>query len=665
MAGLIKREDIDEVRSRTDIREIVEGYVTLKSAGIGSYKGLCPFHDERTPSFHVRPQYGTYHCFGCDESGDVIAFVMAMDHTTFSETVERLAARIGFELHYEQGRGPDREQVGRRQRLLDAHKVAAEYFQAQLRTRAAGAAQRYLGERGFSPKDAADYGVGYAPKSWTRLLEHLQQRGYTDEELEATGMFSSGNRGLIDRFRNRLIFPIRGISGEVIGFGARKLDEDDNGPKYLNTPETQLYKKSTVLYGLDKAKRPIAKTRQVVVVEGYTDVMSMHLAGVPTAVATCGTAFGAEHIKVVRRFLSDDGTGGEVVFTFDGDEAGQKAALRAFDEDQKFMAQTFVAVEPHGMDPCELRLSRGDAAVRQLLEAKRPLFEFAIRATMKRYDLDSLEGRVQAMRATAPIVSRIRDTTLRPAYARQLAGWLGLEVPDVVQAVETAARQAPAPGRGEARGEARMGSRPGERTFDRPVDGAGAPRSSSSGPSGSTRSGSRPGDDAAPEPPRIEWPDPRDPLLRTEKEALEVVVQVPHLLSATAWQQFTEAECAHPVHTAVHRAAAQVRAGMDAEQPVRPGREWIEALRTALPEQLHGYLAGLSMRSLPASNEQQLEAYAVGVITHLFDRQITRRKADLSAELQRTSSVREPDRYRELNRSLIELETRRRLLRPA
>ena len=651
MAGLIKREDIDEVRSRTDIREIVEGYVTLKSAGIGSYKGLCPFHDERTPSFHVRPQYGTYHCFGCDESGDVIAFVQAMEHTTFAETVERMAARIGYELHYEQGSGPDKAMVGRRQRLLDAHKVAAEYFQAQLRTVGARAAHTYLGDRGFSPQDAADYGVGYAPQGWTKLLDHLRKRGYTDDELEGPGMFSSGRSGLIDRFRGRLIFPIRGIGGEIIGFGARKLYDDDPGPKYLNTPETQLYKKSTVLYGIDKAKRQIAKQRQVVVVEGYTDVMAMHLAGVPTAVATCGTAFGAEHIKVVRRFLSDDGSGGEVVFTFDGDEAGQKAALRAFQEDQRFMAQTFVAVEPHGMDPCELRLARGDAAVRSLLSAKRPLFEFAIRAAMKRYDLESLEGRVQAMRATAPIVARIRDTTLRPAYARQLAGWLGLEVPDVVQAVEASARA-------DARGDG-GGAVPGHpRTFDRPVDG------SDQRPRGSQDRAGEP-DDGAAQPPRIEWPDPRDPLLRTEKEALEVVVQVPHLLGPAEWQQFTEAECAHPVHTAVHRGVTQVLAGIGADQQITPGRGWIEALRAALPQELHGYLAGLSMRALPASDEQQLERYATGVINHLFDRQINRRQADLRAELQRTSSVQEPERFREISRQLLDLEARRRELRPA
>ncbi|MDO4254998.1 MAG: DNA primase [Kocuria sp.] len=625
MAGLIRREDIDEVRSRTDIREVVEEYVTLKSAGIGSYKGLCPFHDERTPSFHVRPQYGTYHCFGCDESGDVISFVMAVEHTTFTETVERLAARVGYELHYEQGSGPDREQVGRRQRLLDAHKVAAEFFQAHLRTRGAYEAQKYLGERGFTPQDAQEYGVGYAPRGWDHLLKHVRSRGYSDDELEATGMFSSGHRGLYDRFRGRLIFPIRGIGGEVIGFGARKLYEDDQGPKYLNTPETQIYRKSQVLYGIDKAKRQIAKQRQVVVVEGYTDVMSMHLAGVPTAVATCGTAFGVEHIKIVRRFLSDDGSGGEVIFTFDGDAAGQKAALRAFDEDQKFMAQTFVAVEPNGMDPCELRLARGDTAVRSLVETREPLFKFAIHATLARYDLSTLEGQVQAMRATAPIVAHIRDVTLRPAYARQLAGWLGLEVPDVVNAVEVASR-------------ARVqGQRPSE-----------APAESVLEPSARNET-------------QISVPDLNDPMTRTEREALEVAVQVPHLLGPVEWERFMAVECAHPAHTAVHNAICRVYKAHGADT-IDQGRTWVEQLSAAVPRELKGYVAGLSMRQLPASNDSQLTRYAAGLIAHLYDRQLTRRQADLRAQLGRTDARAQPEQAQVISRELMSLEAERRKL---
>jgi DNA primase len=482
MAGLIKREDIDEVRQRTDIKEIVDGYVTLKSAGIGSFKGLCPFHDERSPSFHVRPQVGTYHCFGCGEGGDVISFVQKMDHTTFTETVEKLAHRINYTLRYEDGgTGPRREDVGKRQRLLDAHKIAAEFFRAQLLTPGGAAGRKFLEGRGFDQAAADHFGVGYAPQGWDGLLKHLTGRGFTQEELKLTGMFSGGgpdnqNR-IYDRFRGRLIWPIRDISGDTIGFGARKLFDDDQGPKYLNTPETTLYKKSQVLYGIDLAKRDIARNRQLVVVEGYTDVMACHLAGITTAVATCGTAFGADHIKIARRLLSDDGSGGEVVFTFDGDEAGQKAALRAFEEDQRFIAQTFVAVEPTGADPCDLRMTRGEPAVRELISSRRPLFEFAIKATLKRFDLDTVEGRVQALRAAAPVVAQIRDPAMRPAYSRVLAGWLGVDVEDVLRAVSAAGKRTkdrPAAGPGEQQRSAapqRPGARQGQPARQHPAPG--------------------------------------------------------------------------------------------------------------------------------------------------------------------------------------------------
>ncbi|PWF81144.1 DNA primase [Kocuria rosea] len=624
MAGLIRREDIDEVRARTDIKEIVDGYVTLKSAGIGSWKGLCPFHDERTPSFHVRPQMGTYHCFGCDESGDVISFLMTMDHTTFSETVEKLAARVGYELHYEQGSGPNKEEVGRRQRLLDAHKVAAEFFQRNLYTRQAAPAQQFLGERGFDGEAARRYGVGYAPRGWDHLLKHLRERGFTDQELKLTGMFSEGNRGLYDRFRGRLVWPIRAVAGEVIGFGARKLHDDDQGPKYLNTPETALYKKSQVLYGIDLAKREIARQRRLVVVEGYTDVMACHLAGVTTAVATCGTAFGAEHIKIVRRFLSDDGGGGEVVFTFDGDAAGQKAALRAFEEDQKFVAQTYVAVEPHGMDPCDLRLARGDAAVAELVENRRPLFEFAIRATLKNFDLDTIEGRIRAMRACAPIVARIRDRSLRPAYARQLAGWLGLEPAEVQRAVDAAGRahreEAPAP------------HRPAE------------PEASGLAP--------------------VELPDPREPVARMEREALETVIQCPDLMLARHWEEFGLSAFRYPVHGAVHDAVLAARAELLGDGSAVPsGQAWVDGVRGHLPEPLHGYLAELAVTPLPATTQQQLERYTADILNRLFELQINRRKSDRLAELQRTDPTGQRERYQELQRELLELEMQRRGLR--
>lgn len=610
------------MRSRTDIKEIVDGYVTLKSAGIGSWKGLCPFHDERTPSFHVRPQMGTYHCFGCDESGDVIAFLMNIDHTTFSETVEKLAARVGYELHYEQGSGPKKEEVGRRQRLLDAHKVAAEFFQRHLYTRQASPAQQFLGERGFDGEAAKRYGVGYAPRGWDHLLKHLRERGFTDQELKLTGMFSEGNRGLYDRFRGRLVWPIRAVAGEVIGFGARKLFDDDPGPKYLNTPETTLYKKSQVLYGIDLAKREIARQRRLVVVEGYTDVMACHLAGVTTAVATCGTAFGPEHIKIVRRFLSDDGGGGEVVFTFDGDAAGQKAALRAFEEDQKFVAQTYVAVEPHGMDPCDLRLARGDAAVAELVENRRPLFEFALRATLKAYDLDTIEGRIRAMRACAPIVARIRDRSLRPAYARELAGWLGLDPSEVQRAVDAAGR---------------------------------APREERQEPP-------RPEPDSA-RPPTVELPDPREPVARMEREALEVVIQCPDLLGEEHWKQFGTYTFRYPVHAEMRDAVFTARTDSGPGAGSAVGQPWVDAVRRGLPEPLHGYLAELAVAPLPAATQKQLEGYVVGILIHLFELQINRRRSDRMAEMQRMDINADPERYRQLHRELLELDAQRRSLR--
>ncbi len=436
MAGRIRDEDVALVREKARIDEVVRDYVALKPAGGGSLKGLCPFHDERSPSFHVTPSRGMYYCFGCQEGGDVISFVQKLDHLTFAESVEKLAGRTGVTLRYAEGGAGVNRQQGQRTRLVDANKAAAEFFVERLTSPEAQVGRVFLTERGFDAATAADFGIGFAPKSWDALTGHLRQRGFTDAELMAAGLVSQGNRGIYDRFRGRLVWPIRDLAGDVVGFGARRLLDDDDGPKYLNTPETPLYKKSQVLYGIDRARREISKQQQVVVVEGYTDVMACHLAGVTTAVATCGTAFGSEHIKVLRRLLMDDDKmKGEVVFTFDGDEAGRRAALKAFDDDQRFVSQTFVAVEPHGLDPCDLRQQHGDTSVRDLVERRVPLFEFAIRSTLAGYNLETAEGRVAALRDAAPIVARIKDPALRPEYVRRLAGWLGIDVQTVSRAV--------------------------------------------------------------------------------------------------------------------------------------------------------------------------------------------------------------------------------------
>ena len=435
MAGRIKDEDVTYIRDHSPIDDVVGEYVQLKNAGGGQKKGLCPFHDEKSPSFHVTPSKGYFHCFGCQVGGDVIAFIMKLEHLTFMETIERLADRIGYTLRYESTGFTSGPSINR-SRLVAANTAASIYYQEQLQLPAAQHGRDFLTKRGFDRDAAKNFNVGYAPDEWDSLYKHLKGVGFSDEELNLAGLVKEGSKGMIDRYRNRLIWPVKDISGDVVGFGARKLatDEVDTGPKYLNSPETPVYKKNAILYGLDMAKKEIAKNRQVVIVEGYTDVMAAHLAGVSTAVATCGTAFGDEHIRIIRRLLMDaDAFRGEVIFTFDGDAAGQKAALRAFEDDQKFVAQTFVAVEPNGMDPCELRQAHGDDAVRNLIARRVPLFEFAIKSVIANYDITSAEGRVNALNQVSPLIGKIRDASLRPEYVRLLAGWLGMEV-DIVSA---------------------------------------------------------------------------------------------------------------------------------------------------------------------------------------------------------------------------------------
>lgn len=649
MTGRIRRDDLDALRERARIDEVVGHYVTLKPAGVGSLKGLCPFHDERTPSFHVRPPVGLWHCFGCNEGGDVISFAQKIDHLAFQEAVESLATRYGITLRYEDG-GPGKsgEEPGRRRRLLEANRVSAEYFASQLGSAEAEIGRSFLKERGFDTEVARHFGIGYAPRGWDHLLKHLRSKGFTEPELTASGLVSQGNRGVYDRFRGRLIWPIRDLPGEVIGFGARRLHDDDHGPKYLNTPETAVFKKSQVLYGVDLAKREIARRKQVVVVEGYTDVMAAHLAGVETTVATCGTAFGADHVRIVRRLLGDGfgassgvqlssgvSIGGEVVFTFDGDEAGQKAALRAFGEDQKFYAQTFVAVDSNGMDPCDLRIQRGDAAVRDLVGGRVPLFEFAIRSVLAQYDLDTAEGRVTGLRTSAPIIARIRDHALRPEYARMLAGWLGMDVDSVRAAVARAGR-APQP-----RSDVADRTRPAS---------------------------------ASSEPPPQPSADPlgqlvrHDPVARLEGEVLEVVLQLPHYVPAEFDELGADAftvPAFRVVHDAI-RASGGVRAlaGADGGSvDVRSVASWLENVVEAAPPEVGGLLTELAVAPLPQDQQDGLASYAVGMVNRIIGLGLTRSIADVRGRLERMDPGASGDEYNALFSELIKLEERRRSLR--
>lgn len=611
------KEDIAALRDRVRIDEIVGEVVTLRPAGVGSLKGLCPFHDERTPSFHVRPPVGHWHCFGCGEGGDVISFVQQFHHMSFPEAVQWLADKAGMQVRDdgEGGRRQKREEPGRRQRLVEANSVAHAFFTEQLGSPEAAIGRKFLTERGFDQATAESFELGFAPKSWDTLLKHLRGKGFTDAELVASGLVTQGNRGVYDRFRGRLIWPIKDITGTVVGFGARQLDDDEDGAKYLNTPETPLYKKSQVLYGLDRARKAISTKRQVVVVEGYTDVMACHLAGIDTAVATCGTAFGEDHIRMIRRLLGDvaDSSagvsfstqlsrGGEVIFTFDGDAAGQKAALKAYDQDQKFAAQTFVAVERSGMDPCELRQTRGDEALRTLIEGREPLFAFAIRAALESQDLSTAEGRVSALRTVVPVVAGIRDTALRSEYARQVAGRLSMDEDAVRRAVSSSGR----------------------------------------------------GAQAGPAPVRQS----NDPVVKLERDVLTVVLQLPQIAVEMGFDELDGDAFLVPMHRAVHDVIRAAGGAAGAAETTTG--HWIESLRESANEQVAGAISGLAVAPIPATGDDAAARYAVGVMIAMLKMSIARRIAEVRGQMARA----EPgtDEYNELFAQLVQLETSRREL---
>jgi DNA primase len=609
----IRREDVETVRDQSKIEDVIGEQVALRPAGVGSLKGLCPFHDEKSPSFHVRPTVGLWHCFGCSEGGDVISFVQKVDHLSFAEAVERLAAKLGMELRYEDDGGKSgarRDGVGQRQRLIEANRVAAAYFEEQLGTSAdAAPARQFLAERGFDQAAAAHFGVGFAPRGGEVMLRYLRGKGFTEEELLASGLAGQGRRGLYDRFRGRLLWPIRDVTGDTVGFGARRIFDDDGiEAKYLNTPETAIYHKSQLLYGVDLAKREISTTRQVVVVEGYTDVMACHLAGVGTAVATCGTAFGADHIRVVRRLIGDDTrAGGKVIFTFDGDGAGQKAALKAYEEDQRFVAQTYIALAPGGMDPCDLRLRHGDEAVRELVATRQPLFEFKIRSELKDVELDTAEGRVAGLRKAAPVVAQIRDPSLRPEYARQLAGWLGMEIEPVNRAVNQALRHPSAPA-GEPSGA-------GRRDDSR----RGAPPAAESSPASSSPARGR--------------PDDRDPVVAIERQALECLLQVPRLVPAVDADALESDAFRVPAYRAVHD-AVRAAGGMSVAAGLS-GPAWVVAVQENAPDAVEGLITELAVAPLPADREEALARYAASVVLRVAEMDVIRRIGDLRSRVQR------------------------------
>lgn len=617
--GLIREEDIAAVRERADLVEIVRQYVTLKNAGGGALKGLCPFHDEKSPSFHVRPGRG-WHCFGCGEGGDVISFLMKHDGLTFSQTVEYLADRTGIQLRYTEGSGDQpRRDVAPRHRLIELHKLAQEWYADHLSGPDAAVARQFLADRGFDRSAAETFGLGFAPRDGDALYKHLRQKGYADKDLVTAGLVAEGQRGHYDRFRGRLLWPIRETSGETIGFGARRIFDDDRiEAKYLNTPETPIYKKSQVLYGIDLARREIARTSQAVVVEGYTDVMACHLSGVTTAVATCGTAFGEDHGRVLRRLLRDhEEFRGEVIFTFDGDAAGQKAALRAFGGDQQFVSQTYVAVEPSGLDPCDLRLQQGEAAVRELVARRIPLYRFVLSNVVSRFDLDRADGRVDALREAAKLVTSVRDKSKVDAFARELAGLVGVDVE-------------------EARAEVR---RVGRRT------------------GGDARQPAAPAAAAAPA------ADLRDPKYALERETLKLTVQHPELVAPLS-ADLGDNDFTHPGYRAVWDVIAAIGGPVAATEP----EVWLAKLRDQTSGT--GELAEATLRLLNALAVEPVRAhgdidrsFAAAHVFRLQELTAMRRIADLKSRLQRTNPVEQATEYNRMFGELVALESHRRTLR--
>ncbi|MFI8976621.1 DNA primase [Nocardia asteroides] len=624
MAGRIPDRDIAAIRDRVRIEDVVGEYVALKRAGADSIKGLCPFHDEKSPSFHVRPNHGLFHCFGCGEGGDVYKFLQQIEHIGFVEAVEQMADRIGYQINYEGGGTSVQRDRGTRSRLVAANAAAHEFYIAQLREPEAEAARKYLTDRNFDGAAAQQFGCGYAPGGWDVLTKHLLRKGFEFKELEAAGLSKQGKRGPIDRFHRRLLWPIRNLGGEVIGFGARKLFDDDTMPgKYVNTPETLLYKKSQVLFGLDHAKREISKGHQAVVVEGYTDVMAMHLAGVKTAVASCGTAFGEEHLQVLRRLLMDDNFWrGEIIYTFDGDAAGQAAALKAFSGDQRLAGQTYIAVAPDGQDPCELRQHSGDAAVRDLVARRTPLYEFVIRGLLAEHNLDDVEGRVEALRRTVPVVAQIKDNATRKGYATKLAGWVGWD--DIQLVVRRV---------GEEAKKNRMG---GAAPNGKPAAPITAPRVEES----SVR------------------PAPNDPVLLAQRQTLSAALQYPGI-AGVVFDSIDAAAFTHPAYIAVRIMISQAggtAAGLS-------GAEWVAAVADHTDDlMIRALVSELAGEQLPVRSHNDTPRFITGILARTQEAWVGRQIAELKSKLQRLSASEEPDAYMTLFGDLVALEQYRKSL---
>ena len=421
----IREDDIDLLRDKADLVEVISAHTHLKKAGGHTFKGLCPFHSEKTPSFTVDTAKQVFHCFGCSVGGNVYQFVQQIENLPFPEAVEWVARRFNYELHYEDQTPGQAHAYGVKRRLADANKAAAEFFHKALMESAdAEPARSYLSGRGFGREVAERWQLGYAPGR-DSLCKHLLGLGFTQDELVNGGLgrISDRDGALFDVFRQRIIFPTWSLQDDVVAFGARALG--DQQPKYLNTGETPLFSKSRFMYGLNRAKSSIARSHAIVV-EGYTDVIALHEAGITQAVATNGTALGETHFELLKKFSS------RAVLMFDSDNAGQAATERGFGLHHRIGLEVLVAPLPPGRDPADMVAQDGADGIAKVIEAGQPLLEFKLEQTISKLPLDTPEARSKAVREAVQVLGWLPDPIARHEYAFMIARRIGVQ-PEAVQ----------------------------------------------------------------------------------------------------------------------------------------------------------------------------------------------------------------------------------------
>lgn len=435
MKGRIAPEDLQELRERADIVDVVSGYMKLRKSG-RIFKGLCCFHQEKTPSFTVDPVKQLYYCHGCGRGGDVFSFSQQADGLTFTESAQRIADRVGLNLRFQ---GPA-EPPGLRAALLAVNKAAGDFFARSLiEGPEAQSARTYLAARGFDGADLQLWKLGFAPRGRDTLYRHLLSRGLSSQHIVEAGLARVGEGGEHrDYFRGRVIFPVSSITGDILGFGARALGQDE--PKYLNTPETPLYQKGRILFGLDRAKAEMVRAGTAIVTEGYTDVMALHKVGLSTAVATCGTALGEEHFALLKRFCE------RVVLAFDADAAGSVASERGFGIHARVGLEVLVAPLPAGKDPADLALAAGGReALEPLIQDAVPLMRFVLEREISRHRLDTAEGKSKAVRAAVELLAWEPSRVARSEHGFWVAARIGV-APEQVQLEIAESRAAEAGG---------------------------------------------------------------------------------------------------------------------------------------------------------------------------------------------------------------------------